>query len=609
MGVEARLSVASIDTPGGGSARGDAAASPPGSGEPRVISGRNVLVARLLLALAQAAALYLLAEAATPPRTWPATQATVFDPLVVVFSFVPPMLLVGLGRLSPRPLAIWAVVAVVLVSGLGFHDAARERAPAWASQDTLWPYPPLWLALGAALFIAHVLVVDALSQRRLVAPYPRHFDTAWKLAVQAAFAAAFVGVFWGVLVLGAGLFKLVDIDLFQRLLSKRWFIFPATTLALALAVHATDVQPGLIRGIRSVALALFSWLLPVLTVILLGFLGSLPFVSLAPLWKTHFATALLLTAAAMLIVLINSSYQDGASEQTRSAFKRRAASLGALELVPLVALAAWALSLRVGQHGWTTQRITAAAMIVLAACYALGYALAVLRSPTWLKYIETTNFAAAYLALALVAALFSPLADPARLMVADQLARLRAGAVSAEKFDFIALKFDGARWGAAALAELARGGGGRDADLVAARAKLALAATSRTPLDAPSAADRVAVFPPGRSLPPHLVEDAFDKAGVTPACLRFGTSCTARYVSLTPDRDSILFFDPVGPYSYLLDNPDGQPWRIVAKIEARCARASPQTGTDPLRTLPHELPDLQIGERHYLLNPYWNERC
>ena len=54
MGVEARLSEASIDTPGGASARDDAAASPAGGGEPRVISGRSVLVARLLTALVQA---------------------------------------------------------------------------------------------------------------------------------------------------------------------------------------------------------------------------------------------------------------------------------------------------------------------------------------------------------------------------------------------------------------------------------------------------------------------------------------------------------------------------------------------------------------------------
>ncbi|HEV3018588.1 MAG TPA: hypothetical protein VGY49_06185 [Burkholderiaceae bacterium] len=52
--------------------------------------------------------------------------------------------------------------------------------------------------------------------------------------------------------------------------------------------------------------------------------------------------------------------------------------------------------------------------------------------------------------------LFSPIADPARLMVADQMARLRSGAVGPDKFDFGALKFDGARWGAPALAQLAQ---------------------------------------------------------------------------------------------------------------------------------------------------------
>src|SRR5690606_2556383 len=151
------------------------------------------------------------------------------------------------------------------------------------------------------------------------------------------------------------------------------------TLVLSVSLHVTDVQPSLIRGVRTLALPLFSWLLPLLAAILLGFLASLPLVSLEPLWNTRSPATLLLAAAALLVFLINSSYQDGDAEWTASRIRRYAVVLGALELLPLAGLAAWAVWLRVDQYGWTVERILAAAVVLLVAGYALGYAVAVLR--------------------------------------------------------------------------------------------------------------------------------------------------------------------------------------------------------------------------------------
>src|SRR5690606_3408302 len=118
-------------------------------------------------------------------------------------------------------------------------------------------------------------------------------------------------------------------------------------------------------------------------------------------------------------------------------------------------------------------------VVLLVAGYALGYAVAVLRSPSRMKGIESANVATAYLALILLLALFTPLADPARLMVASQLARLESGSVPVERFDFEALKLDGARWGDAALTELSRRQDGPGAATIRRRAEQALAAGSR----------------------------------------------------------------------------------------------------------------------------------
>jgi hypothetical protein len=76
-----------------------------------------------------------------------------------------------------------------------------------------------------------------------------------------------------------------------------------------------------------------------------------------------------------------------------------------------------------------------------------------------MKALEVTNVVTAFVVLGLLLALFSPLADPARLSVNDQMARIEAGKVSADKVDYRFLRFDGQRYGDAALKGLVKKGG------------------------------------------------------------------------------------------------------------------------------------------------------
>ena len=571
--------------------------------------GRSLLPDRLAIAAVQAVVLYALAESAVAPRSWPASAPAVFAPMLLAAVFEPILALFGRSTIPRRPLAVWVAVAGLVVAGLGYHDAVRGRIPDWSSASSDLPRFQLWAALAASLFVAHVLVTDAVAERRLRTSYPRHFDTAWKLGVQVVLALAFVGVFWGVLEFGARLFDLLKIDVFTRLLAKRWFYLPATTLAAAASIHVTDVQPALIRGARSLALSLLSWLTPLLALIVLGFLVSLPFVSLEPLWHTHFATALLLSAAAMLIVLVNCCYQDGAAERTRSRPKRFAAALAAAELAPLAALSAWGLGLRVGQYGWSVERITAGALVLIVSCYAIGYACSAIRPRAWLSSIEATNGLAAYAVLAVILALSSPLADPARLMVADQISRLRSGAATPDTFDFAALKFDGARWGVAALIELHHGGMASD-DAAQARIVQTLAAANRYQLEQALHEAKpedwmrgVAVLPTGRTLPDDVLDPDFaSRNGVLPGlCQPKGAGCVARFVTLEPGApEAIVLASPFGGDVFEQDAESG--WRKTGSLHspANCLAQAVRSG--PLDLKPHAAPDVIVdGQRLTIL--------
>jgi hypothetical protein len=424
----------------------DASASGDAPADPRAV--RRATLIRLATGLVQGLLLYGLYQA-DKSKVWPATQSEVFAALLMVFLFAPFVVLAGVTALRWRTLAIWKGVAALVVAGLGAYGV-WSGDPVARGIDGLGPHT--FLAIAALVFIGHHLVQPADQERRRIARYATYFDVTWKHGVQGALSLGFTGAFWLLLFLAAALFKLIGIDAIDRLIKHEAFAFPATGVMFAAAVQLTDVRANLVRGVRAVALTLLAWLLPLMALIAAAFLLTLPFTGLEPLWKTKSATAILLTADAFLILLTNAAYQDG-TEKTAVVLKW-AARLAGLLLVPITVLAAYGLSLRIGQYGLSPDRIIAAACVLVAAGYAIGYAVAAVRPGAWMKTLEVTNIAMAFVVIAVLLALFTPVADPRRLSVGDQMARLETGKVKAADFDYAALRWDGGRYGLKALDQL-----------------------------------------------------------------------------------------------------------------------------------------------------------
>ncbi|MCC7347242.1 MAG: DUF4153 domain-containing protein, partial [Variibacter sp.] len=319
--------------------------------------GPALAICRVLLGFAQGVALYILYRT-FEQKAWPATDPTVFAPLALTTTFVPVLVMAGLGSLRGRTLALWTLAAAAILAGLALHDIARGAIDNFSDQfSRAAGSPTLWFFCAVGLFIAHALVTAGDNDRRFVATYPRYFDVAWKHGVQLALAVLFIGTFWILLWLGAELFRLIKLTALAELLRKPWFAAPATTATFACAIHVTDVRAGLVRGMRTLTLTLLSWLLPLMAALTAAFLLALPFTGLEPLWNTRRATHVLLAAAAALVFLLNAAYQDGAAETPLARILRYAEMVAAVALVPLVAISAYGLTLRVQQYGWTPERI------------------------------------------------------------------------------------------------------------------------------------------------------------------------------------------------------------------------------------------------------------
>lgn len=572
-------------------------------------------IVRAAIGLAQGIALYLLFDA-FQSKTWPATDGPLFAALVTACVLTPLVVVSSLSYLRLPHLVGWTLTTAVICAGLAWYSVTRDPVGVSDTPRNL-PSWELGFSLAFGLFITHCLVVAGCIDRRFIARYPTYFDVSWKYGVQAVLAALFTLVLWLLLLLGAELFKLIKITLFSQIIQKAWFWIPVTTLSVTYALHTTDVRVGIVRGVRSLSCNLLSWLLPLMALIGAGFVVSLPFTGLEPLWSTRRASSILLAAAASLIFLINSAYQDGTRAEDSGNARaispplRIAMLVASLCLVPMAALSAYGISLRVGQYGWTPDRVIAMACAVVAACYALGYVIAAIRWPTQFRAIEIANVATAFVIVAILLCLLTPIADPARISVASQIGRLTSGKVSPEQFDYRFLRFFAGRYGQDALQKLTQ----QDpASTVASRAKDAQLLRRRHEVEPARAAltaiERsrtiTVVQPRGQSLPQSFLETDWrtvPRPYLLPMCLsdtRF--KCDAVLADLDGDGTMEVILIPGNVPKISVFGERDQRWTLIGELANRtCPGISEGLKAGTFELAPSPFKDVIVnGERLHL---------
>jgi hypothetical protein len=192
---------------------------------------------------------------------------------------------------------------------------------------------------------------------------------------------------------------------------------------------------------------------------------------------------------------------------------------------------------------------------------------AAVRPGAWMKALEATNIAMAFVVVAVLVALFTPLADPRRLSVNDQVARLESGKVKVEAFDYEFLRFGAGRYGKDALGRLKASPNAE----IAKRAKAAAAQVSRIyraePAQ-PAPPPRIAFHPKGARPPEGFLNPTLDGPRYG-GCLS-GADCDALVLDITGDgRPEVLAssgwaIEVYGPGA------DGV-WRKVGSFQPPCS--------------------------------------
>jgi len=216
---------------------------------------------------------------------------------------------------------------------------------------------PFAITVGGALFVAWPFLQCRQENGRWRAAYPELFDHAWQNGLTLIVAFLFTGVCWVVLRLWAELFALVHIRFFKALFfDNRPFAYLASGLFAGLGILIGRTQQHPLRVARQILFAVCRGLLPLLALIALMFLASLPFTGLAPLWATRSAASLLLGLLLLLVVFVNAVWQDGVGVKPYPRALRWLIDVALIFSPIYAALALYALALRTGQYGWTDQR-------------------------------------------------------------------------------------------------------------------------------------------------------------------------------------------------------------------------------------------------------------
>jgi len=480
----------------------------------------RLLLIRLGIGLAHGLGLYLLLQLRAAGM-WPGSDPYLFAALALAGIFAPLVFLEGLGEIPTPLLSLWTGIAAALLACLGLYHHWRIQGPEQA-------YAGLALAVLTALMLvtAQALLRAGVREGKLFPSYRGSFDTTWSLIARLLIWGIVTGTAWALVGSGNSLFNWLRAQYPMLRLSVEPSLLTLPLVALVSAAAFAVTTGALRRLAKRAVLACCTVALPMLVLAAAAIIGS-------HFFRAPVSLPICLSFAGLLVIAINASYRG---EAQRGFWRKAGEFAAAFLIVALVAIAAFALGARVMELGWTAARIDAGAMLIVLGLYGAlysGAALIAIGGGNWMQRIEPANRIMALVLIAGCLALASPLADPLKLAVQSQTARLESGKVELAAFDFDYLRQRGVRFGQRALIDMAQNG----SPDVARDASVALAGTLRGDVPTPTEIGaNITLHTPGARLPSSLFTQEWAKASTVPPCLTTpALSCDAWMLDL--DRD------------------------------------------------------------------------
>ena len=371
-------------------------------------------------------------------QIWPYGDLPASYAIVAVLIIVPVMALLSIRPDNwLRATKLLAISAIALAL-MGLYVGSQELPKELTNNRNLYGLAFVFsITVFIAAFKATMYVQEWDGKQQL--SYPALFSRSWRNMLSVVLAWIFVAVLRLILWLWSLLFEAIGIGFFRQLFDSVWFSIPVLVFAFGVAITVFRELESIIDGTARLLQALMKFLLPLLAVISLSFLITLPFTGFDALLEIEFTsgTALILWLQALLFFFANGVYQQAPEKRIYPDLLHRMIYLSIM-LMPIYSIiAAYGLWQRIDEYGLTTERCWAVLVWLLLALFSVGYSTGVIsRRDQWIESLGKVNVSMGLVVLASMILVNSPLLDFRKFSVASQLERLDNEEVSLDDFDY-----------------------------------------------------------------------------------------------------------------------------------------------------------------------------
>lgn len=408
---------------------------------------RTTRLGMIFIGLLQGALCYLLMTYLVPHNDgWlfygmPATIAITSALLLTVVSF--------------KQRALWYWMALIFVVVLAMSVWLK-----WQVEDSdKWRQHEVFMFYGWRLLLMAMLALPwiqySLHVSREQARYPHFYRQLWLNALTLLIVFVANGLFWLVLLLWSEMFKLVGIPFFSTLFfDTDWFGYVAFGLITALAVVLARTQSRLVTAVQKLLTFIATGLLPLVALLALMFILTLPFTGLEAISQRVSAAGLMSTLT-LLLLLLMAIVREPQKEALPYPGALRYLIKCSLIVAPIYTLiAGWSLWVRIQQYGWTPERLYGVLVVVVLLVWSFGYLASILRrGRNPLELQGPVILGVSLLALGLLVLLSSPVIDAWRISVNSHMGLYHSGKIKPDQVSLYMLDHSG-KPGRAALEAL-----------------------------------------------------------------------------------------------------------------------------------------------------------
>ncbi len=366
-------------------------------------------------------------------QVWPSTDPVWFVALITFFISAPSLTLLSITDANIKSSGKLIIPFSLLLASLGAYIGLQQTPTDYVRNAGLigiFVFTSLIASFKALMYIQQYSSKAAIS-------YSRLFNLSWRNFIIFAECSVFVGVFFGILHLGAALFSVIGITVFETLLGKYWFIIPVLNMALGFSIILFRRIINTADVIAMILKTLVKFLLPAITIVSIGFLCTLPFTGLDALWNTGSGSILVMWLQALTLFFVNTVYQNETTDRPYHYLIHRLIFVGVALLPIYSVISAHGLYLRIEQYGLTEARCWGLLVWSFLTTFSIGYLVGIVRRrDRWLETLSVVNVGMGIVVMIAMLLVNSPILDFQRISANSQLARLFDGELSYNDFNY-----------------------------------------------------------------------------------------------------------------------------------------------------------------------------